>query len=90
MSKESAKLFIAKMQADDKLAKELHDLGSEESRAKKVKALGFDFTKDELNAVIADSKGELSEADLDSIAGGGAATWVGATAGVVGAAAAAI
>ena len=89
MSIESAKAFVEKMASDDAFRAKLEQAASDEDRKQMVKDAGFEFTKDELKAVVAESgKGELSEKDLEAVAGGSSATWVAVAVAVVGAAAA--
>ncbi len=66
MSIESAKVFIEKMKTDPDFAKKVSTCKDSEARHSLVKSSGLDFTVEELKKV----KSELSEADLDSVAGG--------------------
>ncbi len=89
MSVESAKAFVEKFNADEAFRKSLDDAADDAARQQAAKDAGFDFTKDDLKTVTGEKKGELSEAELESVAGGTSGTWAGVGAGGVGAAAAA-
>ena len=89
MSVESAKAFVGKFNADEAFRKSLDDAADDAAKQKIAVDAGFDFTKDDLKAVTSEKKGELSEAELESVAGGASAVWAGVGAGGVGAAAAA-
>ena len=66
MSIESAKAFLERMKNDEDFRKSVGELGTAEERLKYVKGAGFDFTKEE----ISNLKDELSDNDLDNVAGG--------------------
>ena len=66
MSIESAKAFLERVRNDEEFNKELVDRTSAEERIKFVKAQGFDFTKEEMNAV----QEELSDEELEGVTGG--------------------
>ncbi len=70
MSRESYEAFVNKLQQDESLKKELHEqLGdpeqgvSAEGLSKFAASKGYEFNVDEI-------KGELSDKQLDSVAGG--------------------
>jgi len=67
MSIESAKAFLERARNDEDFRKELEEQVSAEERIKFVKAQGFDFTKEEINSL----NEELSDEELDGVAGGG-------------------
>ncbi|MBT3259157.1 MAG: Nif11-like leader peptide family natural product precursor [Deltaproteobacteria bacterium] len=67
MSIESAKAFLERMRNDEDFRNSVVEIATSEERMEYVKGAGFDFTKDE----IANLKGELSDDDLDNVAGGG-------------------
>ena len=73
MSVEQAKAFIEKMNSDETFLTQVAGADSNEARFQLAKASGFDFTVEEL-AVAADddSSEELTEEELESVAGGGA------------------
>ncbi len=65
MSIESAKAFLEKVQNDEDFRKELEEQASAEERLNIAKAQGFDFTKEEINAVR-----KLSDEELEGVTGG--------------------
>ena len=65
MSVQSAKSFIEKVKTDEGFAKKLKECKDEEARMVFAKASGFNFTVEEIR-----SEGELSDNDLDAVAGG--------------------
>lgn len=67
MSIESAKAFLERVKNDEDFRKELEEQASAEERINFVKAHGFDFTKDEINSL----NDQLSDEELDGVAGGG-------------------
>ena len=67
MSLENAKAFLEKIKSDDNFRKEVGEKASPEERVQFIKNAGFDFTKDELDSL----KAELSDEELDLVAGGG-------------------
>jgi predicted ribosomally synthesized peptide with nif11-like leader len=69
------------------LLKKLETAANDEARQQIAKDLGFVFTKDDLRAVANEYKGELSDQDLESVAGGASAAWVGVGLGAGGVAA---
>ncbi|KJR42545.1 bacteriocin [Candidatus Magnetoovum chiemensis] len=90
MSLESAKSFIKKMREDAEFRSKVDAAANDDERRKFVKAAGFDFSKEDLKmispgVVHKTIEGELSEADLEKVAGGSSAAWTGATAGAAGA-----
>ena len=66
MSIESAKAFLERMKNDEDFRKSVGVISTSEERMQYVKGAGFDFTKDE----IANLKEELSDDDLENVAGG--------------------
>lgn len=92
MSVESAKTFMKKLTSDADFRAQVEAAKTEDDRKNVVKAAGFDFTMEELKSAVPanfhksiDSKAELSEADLEKVAGGKSASWVGTTASAAGA-----
>jgi len=67
MSVESAKKFIEKVKADEAFAKKVKECKDSEARLAFAKASGFDFTAEEIKGL----KTELSDDELDAVAGGG-------------------
>jgi predicted ribosomally synthesized peptide with nif11-like leader len=70
MSIESAKAFFEKIKNDEDFNKSLGEIATSEERMEYVKKAGFDFTKEEIKSI----KDELSDEDLDKVAGGGDCT----------------
>ena len=66
MSIESGKAFLERVKNDEDFRKEMGEKTSVEERLEFVKVNGFEFSKEELNEV----KSELSDAELDCVAGG--------------------
>lgn len=66
MSIESAKAFIEKMKNDEEFAKKIMAETNQEARMALACGEGFAFTKDEIGQV----KGELTDDELDLVAGG--------------------
>ena len=89
MSVESAKEFLKKLSKDEAFKKAIEGAASDEERQKLVKDAGFEFTKAEIKEVSGGSA-ELSDDDLEKVAGGSAAGWVSAAAAVTGPVAAAL
>jgi predicted ribosomally synthesized peptide with nif11-like leader len=90
MSVQSAKDFVAKVKGDKSIADSLGSAADDDARRKIAADAGFDFTKAEMSeALSAGGSKQLSDADLDTVAGGSSASWVSTGAAVGGAAAAA-
>ena len=76
MSLESAKLFIEKMKTDSEFREKVVALKSREERKSFIEKEGYDFTKEEFEQAKkeyinnAKSESELSEEDLENVAGG--------------------
>lgn len=66
MSMESAKLFIARMKSDEDFSRQVRDCKDAETRMAFVRQEGFDFTA----AEIRQAGEELSDSELDEVAGG--------------------
>ncbi|MEO5360978.1 MAG: Nif11-like leader peptide family RiPP precursor [Nitrospirota bacterium] len=81
MSVESATSFMKKLSSDAAFRNKMEATKDESARKKMVKDAGFDFTMDELKQVVPGDhhstlgKGELSEKDLEKVAGGSSASW---------------
>lgn len=65
MSIQSAKLFIEKIKTDEGFAKKVKEFKDADARMAFVKNAGFDFTVEEIKGI----QGELSDDELDSVAG---------------------
>ena len=72
MSVESAKAFFELVKADEQLAQRLFDANSEEELRAVIASQGdYDFTqKDWVSAVLAKTGVEISDEDLEKVAGG--------------------
>lgn len=71
MSQEELKRFSKDLKSDQALQDEAKASGtSPEDVTKMANAKGYDFSVEELTAAAEKSKGELSEEDLDKVAGG--------------------
>ncbi len=66
MSIESAKAFVERMKTDEDFAKKLSECKNIDEYMEVVKDAGFTFTPEDIKQVY----GELSEQDLDKVAGG--------------------
>jgi len=66
MSLDSAKAFVDKMKIDEDFRKKVTDCKDNEARKAFVKTEGFDFSAEELKKCT----GELSDEQLDAVAGG--------------------
>ena len=66
MSIESAKAYMERLKDDEDFRTSVGEIATSEERQEYVKKAGFDFTKDE----IASLKDELSDDDLEKVAGG--------------------
>ena len=66
MSIESAKAFLERVKNDEDFRNSVGELGTAEERMEYVKGAGFDFTKEEMDTL----KNELSDVELDNVAGG--------------------
>ena len=67
MSVESAKAYIEKVKTDEEFRNKIAATTDKEERAAILKAEGFDFTEEDVNAISSD---ELSDEELDKVAGG--------------------
>jgi predicted ribosomally synthesized peptide with nif11-like leader len=71
MSKESLEKFAHKLEQDQEWGNQFGDLNTEEIVAR-AGGEGFDFTAEEFDAATTEvADGELSEDDLENVAGGG-------------------
>ncbi len=77
MSVQAAKDFVAKIKEDKSLEDSLVSADDDDARRKIAKDTGFDFTRDEMKEAISEISGkQLSDDDLDSVAGGVGAGWI--------------
>lgn len=86
MSLDHAKEMLDKLKRDKDLVEKVK-AADDEGKKKIAEDLGLSFTLDEMNEAIK-SDSELTDDDLEAVAGGSSATWVGVGAGGVAAAAA--
>jgi predicted ribosomally synthesized peptide with nif11-like leader len=78
--------MVRKIQADQDLRQALEGAKETESRIAAFRKAGLTVTAGDLESAKASMEtGELSDADLERVAGGGASTWVQATIIVAGA-----
>mgnify|MGYP003594433388 CR=1 FL=1 len=66
MSVEAAKACIERIKTDEDFAKKVGECKTKEERIEFVRSIGYDFTYAEFHEVT----GELTDDELDSIAGG--------------------
>lgn len=64
---ESVKAFIEKIKTDGAFAAKLKEITDSNARLEFVKAAGFNFSDEEIKQI----QGELSDEDLDAVAGAG-------------------
>lgn len=86
MSLENAKKMVELLKTDKDLMEKVK-AADNEGKKKIAADLGLIFTVEEMKEALK-SLSELSDEDLASVAGGSSGTWVGVSAGIVGAAAA--
>lgn len=67
MSIKAAEAFVERMEMDENFNKKITACKDPEERLALVKSEGYDFTKEEINQI----KGQLTEEQLNNIAGGG-------------------
>lgn len=72
MSIESAKAFLQRMKTDREFATQLSELKNSAESRKFIQSAGYNFTDEELKACSA----ELTDDELDSVAGGGSTVCV--------------
>lgn len=85
MSLDHAKQMLTKLKKDKDLVEKVK-AADNDGKKKIAKDMGLVFTADEMNqAIKMDS--ELSDKELDAVAGGSSGTWVGVSVGGVAAAA---
>ncbi len=91
MSVQAAKDFCKKISDDKSLASSLESAADDDARRKIAAGAGFDFTREDMREALSEgSSKQLSDDDLDTVAGGSTGSWVSGGVGVgVGASAAA-
>ena len=88
MSLENAKKFLKEFRGNAEFRSSIEGAADDETRQQLARDAGYDFTREEVTEVMG-TDGKISDADLEAVAGGSSAAWIGAGAAVVGAAAAA-
>ena len=72
MSAENVKAFIEKLNSDETFRSQIATAGSQEARLQMAKEAGFELSTEELSSIIDQFVDEeLSEDELDAVAGGG-------------------
>ncbi len=67
MSIDSAKAFLERDKRDARFRKKVGEIATKEERMEYVESAGYEFTNEEFQQ----AEGELSDLDLDAVAGGG-------------------
>lgn len=70
MSMESAKQWIVKLNENGKLRQQAESANNFNEWLNLAASEGFEFSKEEIEKAITTASGELSDNDLDSVAGG--------------------
>ena len=83
MGFDDAKKFVDLVYSDKKLRDRMKVSKTDEERKKISDDLGLSFAKEDLEKAFS-AKTELSDEDLDTVAGGSSAVWVGIGVGVAG------
>jgi predicted ribosomally synthesized peptide with nif11-like leader len=85
MSLESAKEFTKKLMTEKGFRDKFASIADPAARKAAVAAAGYSFTKDEMHEALqhVQKPGELSDAELEGVAGGGASTTISAVTSVV-------
>jgi predicted ribosomally synthesized peptide with nif11-like leader len=90
MAIENAKAFMTRLNEDADFRKKVASAPSPEAKRQVIEAAGLGgFDGNDIQSAAPDFGTELSDAELEAVAGGRVVEWVGATAAVVGCAAAA-
>ena len=92
MSLESAKEFTKRLMTDKAFRDKFSSIPDLAARKSAVAAAGYSFTKEEMHEALqhAQKPGELSDAELEGVAGGGASSTISAVTSVVSAITAAL
>ncbi len=70
MSMASAAGFLARMRDDEEFRQRIQAIGNETFRREAIRAAGFDFTPEELQAALNRAREELEDEELGLVAGG--------------------
>lgn len=73
MAIESAKAFIERIRTDASFRESIRKARDKKERWELIKETGFNFTKEEFDQAKAELAGQLSEEELEVIAGGSTA-----------------
>jgi predicted ribosomally synthesized peptide with nif11-like leader len=77
MSVTQAELLLKKLADDPEFRTKVTSAPTHEAKYQIVAAAGFDHvTKEDIAAAVPRLKGELTDAEMEAVAGGGAAAWV--------------
>ena len=71
MSHDQTVLLLAKLQEDAELREKVKSAASDEARELIVKEAGFNVTKEDFRAYQASQTADLSDEQLEAVAGGG-------------------
>ncbi|MCP3851312.1 MAG: Nif11-like leader peptide family natural product precursor [Gammaproteobacteria bacterium] len=74
MSIEQASEFLEKVKSDEALFSKMQELDGASERRELAKEMGFSFSKEDMLAAIDEAGHELSDTELDFIAGGSTAS----------------
>jgi predicted ribosomally synthesized peptide with nif11-like leader len=85
MAVKDAKAFVEKLKTDSVLLAKLQAAKDDAAKQKIAHDLGYDFSKDDLKTLAQQNTAELSDEDLEAVAGGSGAAWMGVGLGVGGA-----
>jgi len=79
MSLAHAEGFIKKIGTDEEVRERIKTLETDEDKKRFAEDLGFSFTAEELEQYLSEkmSESQLSDEDLEAVAGGASAMWVG-------------
>lgn len=70
MGRETVVKLLERVGSDEALRRRLREAGSPEEWRRRVTDAGFDLTPDDLDLLRARRSGELSDAELERVAGG--------------------
>ncbi|MCP5024361.1 MAG: Nif11-like leader peptide family natural product precursor [bacterium] len=70
MSVEKASEFLARLKSDEALLAKMQELGEASERRALAEEMGFSFSKEDMLVAIHGVSEELTDTELDSVAGG--------------------